>query len=171
MEQPDFSPGFCVNGLIDLRLNTYFSLRFSPGMYFGNRTVRMRDDNNDAWERQDIKSNMVVLPVDLKFASLRYRNYRPYLLTGMMATIDVSKSRPREMLQLKSTDFLLSAGFGCDFYMSYFKLCPEVKFCFGLTDVLKHNRPDFDDNPDGLKFTQSLKKVTTQMVVLTFYFE
>jgi hypothetical protein len=170
-EQPDFSPGFCVNGLIDLRLNTYFSLRFSPGMYFGNRTVRMRDDNNDAWERQDIKSNMVVLPVDLKFASLRYRNYRPYLLTGMMATIDVSKSRPREMLQLKSTDFLLSAGFGCDFYMSYFKLCPEVKFCFGLTDVLKHNRPDFNDNPDGLKFTQSLKKVTTQMVVLTFYFE
>ena len=26
MDQPDYSPGFCVNGLFDLRLNKYFNL-------------------------------------------------------------------------------------------------------------------------------------------------
>lgn len=31
MDQPSLSPGFCVNGLIDLRLNNYFNVRFSPG--------------------------------------------------------------------------------------------------------------------------------------------
>lgn len=171
MEQPDFSPGFCVNGLLDVRLNDYFNVRFTPGMYFGNRVVKMHDTTNDAWQQQNIKSNYVVLPVDLKFSATRYHNVRPYLIGGVMGVFDVSKKRPREFLRLKSTDFMLTAGFGCDIYLPYFKLCPEIKFCFGLSDILKHERPDFEDDPDGMKFTNSLKKATTQMVVLSFYFE
>lgn len=171
MEQPSFSPGFCVTGLVNLRLNTYFSLRFTPGMYFGNRTVIMHDVNSGSREEQDIKSNLVVVPVDVKFSALRYRNARPYLVAGAMATFDVSRRRSREPLQLNTADFLLTAGFGCDFYLPFFKLCPEIKFCFGLTDVLSHDRPDFQDDPDGYKFTHSLKKLTSQMVVLSFYFE
>ena len=171
MEQPDFSPGFCVNGLLDVRLNDYFNVRFTPGMYFGNRVVKMHDTTNDAWQQQNIKSNYVVIPVDLKFSATRYHNVRPYLVGGVMGVCDVSKKRPREFLRLKSTDFMLTAGFGCDIYLPYFKLCPEIKFCFGLSDILKHERPDFEDDPDGMKFTNSLKKATTQMVVLSFYFE
>lgn len=171
MEQPDFSPGFCVNGLLDVRLNDYFNVRLTPGMYFGNRVVKMHDTTNDAWQQQNIKSNYVVIPVDLKFSATRYHNVRPYLVGGVMGVFDVSKKRPREFLRLKSTDFMLTAGFGCDIYLPYFKLCPEIKFCFGLSDILKHERPDFEDDPDGMKFTNSLKKATTQMVVLSFYFE
>ena len=171
MEQPDFSPGFCVNGLLDVRLNDYFNVRLTPGMYFGNRVVKMHDTTNDSWQQQNIKSNYVVIPVDLKFSATRYHNVRPYLVGGVMGVFDVSKKRPREFLRLKSTDFMLTAGFGCDIYLPYFKLCPEIKFCFGLSDILKHERPDFEDDPDGMKFTNSLKKATTQMVVLSFYFE
>ncbi len=57
VEQPDFSPGFCVGGLVDFRLNEWFSLRVSPGIYFGNRSLVMRDYESGAVERQDIKSN------------------------------------------------------------------------------------------------------------------
>jgi len=171
MEQPSFSPGFCVNGLLDVRLNDYFNVRFTPGMYFGNRVVKMHDTTNDAWQQQNIKSNYVVLPVDLKFSATRYHNVRPYLVGGVMGVFDVSKKRPREFLRLKSTDFMLTAGFGCDIYLPYFKLCPEIKFCFGLSDILQHERPDFEDDLDGMKYTNSLKKATTQMVVLSFYFE
>ncbi len=171
MEQPDFSPGFCVNGLFDVRLNDYFNVRFTPGMYFGNRVVKMHDVNNDAWEQQNIKSNYVVLPLDLKFSSTRYHNVRPYLVGGVMGVFDVSKKRPRELLRMKSADFMLTAGFGCDIYLPYFKLSPEIKFCFGLSDILQHNRPDFEDDTASLKFTNSLKKATTRMVVLSFYFE
>lgn len=170
VEQPAFSPGFCVNGLIDFRLNEYFNVRFSPGMYFGNRDIRMYEATTGAEERQNIKSAHIVFPIDLKYSSLRYRNVRPYLVGGIMPTYDVTKKRS-DFIKLKPTDFYLTVGFGCDFYLPYFKFNPEIKFCFGLTDVLDTNRPDLADDPDKLKFTQSLTKATSQMVVLTFYFE
>ncbi len=171
MEQTSFSPGFCVNGLIDFRLSTYFSVRFTPGMYFGNRIIKMRDTTNDTWEKENLKTNFIVLPLDLKFSALRYHNCRPYMVGGAMLALDVSKRRTQDLLQLKSTDMMLTVGFGCDFYMPYFKFCPEIKFCFGLKDVLRHDRPDLDDDPERYKFTKSLAKATTQMVVLSFYFE
>ena len=171
MEQPSYSPGFCVNGLFDLRLNEYFSLRFTPGMYFGNRTIKMRDNISGTIEQQDIKSTYIVMPLDLKYNAIRLHNVRPYMLAGVMPVFDVAKRRNRDLLQLKSSDILLSIGFGCDLYLPYFKFAPEIKFCIGLTDLLQRNRPDLDDDPDRLKFTQSLSKVRQQMVVLTFYFE
>ncbi len=170
MEQPSFSPGFCVNGLIDFRLNDYFSVRFTPGMYFGNKVVKMYDTTGGNHASQNIKSAYVVLPLDLKYSAQRFRNVRPYLTTGVMPTFDVAKKRS-DYLKLKSADFFLTVGLGCDFYLPYFKLNPEIKFCFGLTDVIQHDRPDLVDEPDKLKMTQSLKKATSQMVVLTFYFE
>lgn len=170
VEQPSFSPGFCVNGLFDLRLNDYFNLRVSPGLYFGNRDIRFRDAVSGQEERQNLKSTFIVLPVDIKFSAQRYRNLRPYMVGGVMPAFDVAKKR-RDFLQLNTTDFYLTIGFGCDFYLPYFKLIPEIKFCFGLSDVLRHDRPDLDDDPTQMKYTNSIKKATSQMVVLTFYFE
>jgi len=170
MEQDAFSPGFNVTGLFDLRLNDYFSVRFSPGMYFGNKVVRMLDTTNGTTELQNIKTSYVTIPADVKFAGLRYRNARPYITTGAMLAIDVAKKRS-DFLQMKATDYYLSVGFGCDFYLQYFKFIPEIKFCFGLSDILKHDRPDLADDPGKLKYTQSLQKVTSQMVVVSFYFE
>ncbi|MDE7408213.1 MAG: PorT family protein [Muribaculaceae bacterium] len=170
MEQPSFSPGFSVNALLELRLNTYFSVRFSPGMYFGNRVIKMIDTTNGNRQSQNLKSTFVVLPVDLKFASQRFRNLRPYVTTGIMPAFDVAKRRS-EFLQFNTSDMYLTVGFGVDFYMPYFKFIPELKFCFGLTDVLRHKRPDLADDPDKMKYTMALDKATSQMVVLTFYFE
>lgn len=170
MEQPSFSPGFCVNGLVDFRLNDYFSLRLSPGMYFGNRDIKMLDTTNGNTASQNLKSVYIVAPVDLKFAAQRFRNVRPYLVGGVMPAFDVSKKRS-DYLKLKTFDCYLTVGFGCDFYLPFFKLNPEIKFCFGLADVIQHDRSDLVDDPDRMKITQSLKKATSQMVVLTFYFE
>ena len=170
MEQPDLSPGFCVTGLFNLRLNDYFSVRVTPGMYFGNRIVRFKDTTNGDEAKQDIKSAYLVLPVDLKFSSQRMRNIRPYMVGGIMPAFDVLKKRS-DYLRMKSSDFMVSVGFGCDIYLPYFKLIPELKFCFGLTDVLKHDRPDLVDDPLRLGVSNPVKKATTQMVVLSFYFE
>ena len=169
-EVPGYSPGFCVNVLADLRLHKHFNLRFSPGMYFGNKTVEMRESGSGATQRQDIKSAYVVLPIDLKISGNRYINSRPYVTIGGMGTFDVSKRRS-EPIWLKSSDFYLTLGIGCDFYLPFFKLNPEVKFCFGLSDVLKHDRPDLVDDPETMKITNSLSKIKSNMIVFTFYFE
>ncbi len=170
MDQPSLSPGFCVNGLIDLRLNSYFNVRFTPGMYFGNRDIKMVDTTLGHTESQNIKSAYVVLPVDLKYSAARWRNARPYLTAGVMPTIDVSKKRS-DLLMLNTFDTYLTIGFGCDFYLPFFKFIPELKFCFGLADLIKHDRPDLVEEPDRLAITQSLRKAKSRMVVLTFYFE
>lgn len=170
VEQPGYSPGFCVNGLVDFRLNKYFSLRLTPGMYFGNRDVHMLDLTTGATERQNIKSAYVVVPVDIKYNALRHGNMRPYLSAGVMPAIDVSKRRS-DIFKLKTADAYLSIGLGCDIYLPFFKLSPEIKFCLGLTDQIQHSRPDLADEPEKLKFTESVKKATSKMFVLTFYFE
>ena len=172
-EVPDFSPGFCVNVLGDLRLHKYFNLRLSPGMYFGSKTATMIDYNGGEerkTRRQDIKSAYVVVPLDLKISGDRLGNFRPYATVGAMATFDVSKKRS-EALMFKSADTYLTVGMGVDLYLPFFKLNPEIKFCFGLTDILKHDRPDLVDDTETIKMTQSLSKVKSNMVVLTFYFE
>lgn len=169
-EVPSFSPGFCVNVLGALRLHKYLELRFTPGMYFGSKGVVMRDYDSDLTQRQDVKSAYVALPLDLKISGDRMRNIRPYVTAGMMGAFDISKKRT-ETLLFKSSDAFLSVGMGVDFYLPFFKLNPEIKFCFGLTDILKHDRPDLTDDPETFKMTQALSKVKQNMVVITFYFE
>lgn len=170
VEVPTFDPGICVNVLADLRLHKYFNLRLTPGMYFGSKGAEFRDHVTGTVERQDIKTAYVVVPLDLKISGDRLHNSRPYVTLGAMATFDVSKKRS-DFLQFNTADAYLSVGLGCDFYLPFFKLNPEIKFCFGLTDILRHDRPDLDENPEMYKITQSLAKVKSKMFVLTFYFE
>lgn len=174
-EVPGYDPGFCVNVMADLRLHQYFNLRVSPGMYFGSKRVEMIDYNQtpgalSVHEIQDIKSAYVVVPFDLKISGNRLRDARPYVTAGVMASFDVSKKKS-EYLMFNSADIFLTCGLGCDFYLPFFKLNPEIKFCFGLTDILRHKRPDLVDNPEMMKVTESLAKVKQNMIVLTFYFE
>jgi hypothetical protein len=100
----------------------------------------------------------------------RYHNMRPYFTVGAMYTGDLAKDRS-EHLQLKNSDVMMTVGMGCDFYMSFFKLCPEIKFCFGLKNLLERNRPDLENNPEMMRFTQGVNKIKSNMVVVTFYFE
>ena len=169
-EVPAYSPGFCVNVLADMRISNHINLRCSPGMYFGNKKVHFRNSITGDENTQNIKSNYVVIPVDIKYSATRYKNIRPYVVGGIMGILDVSKKRP-EQLKLRDTDAMLTIGLGCDFYLPYFKLCPELKFCFGLRNLLNTERPDLQDNPDMMKYTQSVSQIKSNMIVLTFYFE
>lgn len=169
VEVPSFSPGISANVLADLRLHPHFNLRVSPGMFFGSKEVVMLSSQGEKL-RQDIKSAYVVVPFDLKMSGERIGNTRPFAVTGVMATFDVGKKRS-ELLQFNTSDLYYTVGFGCDFYHPFFKFVPEIKFCFGLTDILRHERPDLKDNPDMMKITQSLGRVQSNMVLINFYFE
>ena len=170
VEVPGFSPGFNATVLGDLRLHRYLNLRLSPGMYFGSKTVHMLDYNSGEKQIQDMKNAYVVIPIDIKISGDRLHNTRPYFTLGAMGVLDISKKRS-DAIVTKNFDPMLTVGLGCDFYLPFFKLCPEIKFCFGLTDILKHDRPDLDENPAAMQITQSLTKMKSNMVVLSFYFE
>ena len=165
----NYNPGFSVGVLADLRLNTYMSLRAIPTMHFGQNTVRFREQNSGETSKQSLKTTYIAVPVHVKFAAERFNNYRPYVTAGVSPMWNLTVKKQQQLL-LKKFDFMIEVGFGCDFYLPFFKLIPELKFSFSPLDVLKKERNDLLD-ANYLKFTQSVDGVTSKMVTLSLYFE
>ena len=161
--------GFSVGILGDLRLGRYVSLRALPQLQFGSKHLSFRDLSTGEKQSQDMKSTYIGLPIDLKVAAPRFNNYRPYLVGGFSAMYDMTSGKG-DMLRTQPLQAFVQIGLGCDFYLPFFKLNPELKFYFGLSDVLRHHRPDLTE-PAQQIFTQGISKATPGMVVLTFYFE
>ena len=168
-EVPSFSPGFNVGLLCDLYLCPYLNLRFVPTFIFGNKTVSFKGEFTGEEKKTDVKSNYIQVPIELKYSAKRINNYRPYIMMGVAPTFDVSKKRG-DLLRLKTYDTYLEIGLGCDLYFQYFKFIPELKFSFGLHDVLTRKRDDLVD-PSEYKYTASIDRASSKMVILTFYFE
>lgn len=168
-EVDNYSPGFNVGVLAELRLNTYLSLRFVPTLYFGQKRAWFHEQNTGRDTTQVIKSTQMAFPVDLKFAAPRYNNFRPYFVAGVVPSLDLT-TRKHHALLMNGFDCSLEVGMGCDFYLPYFKLIPELKFCFGLANLLKKDRSDLIDS-SLMKYTQALDRARSKMIVLTLYFE
>ena len=164
-----YNPGFSVGVLADLRINNHLALRLVPSLHFGEKQVVFRELNTGNRERQQIKSTYMSCPLDLKLSAERFNNYRPYIMAGVNPMIDLTVKKQRPLL-VKSFDFMVEFGLGCDFYLPFFKLIPELKFCFSLMDVLEKNRSDLLDE-NLKKFTDSVDKAVSKMIVLSFYFE
>ena len=161
--------GFSVGVLGEWRMSRYLALRVLPSLHFGSRHITFRELGMDKYESQDMKSCYVGVPVDLKVAAPRFNNYRPYVLFGVAPMYDLITSK-QSKLRTKPFNLMLETGMGCDLYMPFFKFIPELKFCFGLGNLLQKNRTDITD-PSQLIYTQSVDKASVGMVVLTFYFE
>lgn len=165
----NYNPGFSVGVLGELRLNSHLALRVSPTMHFGQKHVLFHEQLSGRDSTQNLKSSYISLPVDLKIAAPRYNNFRPYFIVGANPMIDLT-TRKHRALRMKPLDSCLEVGMGCDIYLPYFKLNPELKFCFGLADILSKDRSDLIDGT-LMKFTNSLDKARSKMIVLTIYFE
>lgn len=161
--------GFSVGILGDWRITRQLALRVSPGLHFGSKHIGFRNQTDGTRRSQDLKTTYVAVPIDLKIAAPRFNNYRPYLVGGFSAMYDMTNAKG-EMLRTKALQTFVQIGMGCDFYLPFFKLNPELKFYFGLGDVLLHQRAELT-NPEQQIFTQSLSNANSGMVVLTFYFE
>lgn len=166
---PSYNPGFTVGVLADLRLNSQLSLRLLPTLHFGQNTIKFCNAKSGLKESQQVKTTYLAFPLHVKYTAERFNNYRPYLTAGVapMVNLTVKKNRP---ILFKKFDCMFEVGMGCDFYLPFFKLIPELKFAFSLTDVLEKNRKDLTDDND-LKFTRSVDKVVSKMIVLSLYFE
>jgi len=177
-EGPNYEPGFCVGILGELRINSHLALRVIPTMHFGTKNFQFRNQKQTENEEgalthekqyQSMKSTYIMVPVDVKFSAQRFNNYRPYMMVGLAPALDLTIKRGQNIL-LKRFDCYLEAGLGCDFYAPWFKFIPEVKFCYGLANIVNKNRSDLTD-ASKLIFTNSLDGGHSKMVVITFYFE
>ena len=60
---------------------------------------------------------------------------------------------------------------GCDFYLPYFKLRPELKFMFSLINSLDTTHPDKLKDATLQPYARAVSQTQSKMIVLTFYFE
>ncbi|MDD4514315.1 porin family protein [Massilibacteroides sp.] len=168
-EVPSYSPGFSVGVIGDMFMNPYMNLRFTPSLHFGDKKITYIEQSTQETFTTDVRSSYLSFPLGVKYTAVRLNNYRPYLYGGVYGAFDLGRKKGNPIL-LKGADFGVEIGFGCDLYLPYFKLCPELKFSFGLVDLLEKNREDLNDT-ETIKYTNALSKATSRMIVLTFNFE
>lgn len=171
-----WNPGISVGVVADMRLSNHLNLRVTPTMHFGSKHLTFRDLDNvnengvARTETQELKNTYLSIPVDLKFSSKRCNNYRPYIMAGINPMINLT-SKDQDIIQLKRFDTMIEVGFGCDLYLPFFKLIPELKFCYSLTNSLdKSHASQLKD--DALKeMASAVRACHSKMIVLSFYFE
>ena len=163
------SPGFSVGVLGEWKLNKYMALRLIPSLHFGSKHITFVNQKDGETQSQDMKSTYISTPFDLKVSAPRFNNYRPYVMAGVQPMYDLSSSKHTK-LKLKPMNMMLEVGMGCDFYLPFFKLIPELKFCFGLGNILDKKRTDLTDSKQRI-FTEGISSATANMFVLSFYFE
>ena len=175
-DQDNWTPGFSVGVLADQRLSKHFSLRLAPTMHFGAKHLvfrhlnRLDPDGLILEQRQDMKNTYIALPINLKFSAERFNNYRPYIIGGINPMINLT-SKSQDIIQLKRYDTMVEIGLGCDFYLPFFKLIPELKFSYSLIDALDKGHADELTDANQRIYTNSVSAGHAKMITLTFYFE
>ncbi|MDR0686656.1 MAG: PorT family protein [Dysgonamonadaceae bacterium] len=166
---PDYSPGFSVGMISDLFLNPYMNLRFTPSLSFGDKVFEFVNPSSGEAFKSTVRSNYLMLPVDLKFRSFRLNNYRPYVVAGAYSVLDLSLKKDDPIL-LKPMDYGLTIGIGSDFYLPFVKIAPEIRFCFGLGNIIEKDRSDLT-NYDLIKYTNAITRGVSRMIIFTVNFE
>jgi len=168
-ELPYYNPGFSVGVIGDLFLNPYMNLRAIPTIHFGDKTIVFKETASEEEKRISLRSNYLDVPLNIKISSMRMNNCRPYIIGGAYGAIELGQKKGN-LLLLKPIDYGVEFGLGCTFYLPYFRLAPEIKFKFGLPDILEKNRVDLANEQDKI-FTNALSKATSRLIVFTFNFE
>lgn len=176
VDQDRWDPGFQVGVLGEARLGTHFALRVAPMMMFGNRHLtflnfKKPDENGGPTEvRQNLKSVYIAGVVDLIFSAKRFNNHRPYVLAGITPMLNLT-SRDNDYLRLNKSDLFVSVGLGCDMYLPFFKLRPELKLMYGITNSLDKDHAHQMKDVNMLPYSYSVDKTSSKMICLSFYFE
>lgn len=168
-ECPYVNPAFCVGLLGDMALTENLSVRCTPMLYFISRNISFRNYISEATVSQDLKSCNLEIPLSLKVATKRLNNYRPYMLVGANISYDLSKEKETPIV-FNHVDYGIHIALGCDTYLPFFKLCPELRFNLGLADMIDHERKGLKDE-NLMQYTNAISKARNKSISLIFYFE
>ena len=153
-DQDRWDEGFHVGVLGETRLNEMFQFRLAPALYFGSRHISFH--NMDTTAPDSLLS--------------RTQNMKTVYMAGLNPTINL-RGKNDDYIRLKRYDLFLEAGIGCDFYLPFFKLRPELKFMYSLTNSFDRNHASQLKDKTVLPYAMSVNKAHSKLIVLTFHFE
>ena len=110
--------------------------------------------------------------IDILKASLESEKEQQAALASELKAVQENvEAKDQDIVQLKRYDTMVEIGVGCDLYLPFFKLIPELKFCFSLTDALDKNHASQLKDETAKLMANSVRAGHAKMIVLTFYFE
>ena len=165
--------GFAIGFLARFSITDNLEVRTTPTLVFADRTVNYQYRTQDlAPDRSEIVSTtQAEFPLELKLKSNRIGNFRAYVLGGAKYVYGIgsqSKQNENDLAplerKLKNVRNFSSyvAGFGCDIYLEYFKLSPEIKLSNSFTNVLY---------PENHPYAGPLEKLYLHSIMFSLFFE
>ncbi len=126
------STGFNVGLIGNLKLSNNLDLRIEPGVNFNNYGVRATYSG----DVEEVNSTYVHVPLLLKFNANRLNNFRPFVVGGASASINLSSNElnPEASIRTTTYNYYYEIGVGVDLYFYYFKLSPSLRGLFGIND-------------------------------------
>ena len=174
-------PGINIHAIANLRLAEYFDLRALPGISFGERyiyfvnTLPVDTSRFYPYKNYKVESSYLEFPLLVKYKSKRLNNFRPYLIGGANLRYDLAVKREydieEQLIMIHPFDLYGEIGFGMDFYLTYFKLGTEIKYSFGLTNILDTQDKHGELPVEFEKYTNVIDRITSHMVIISFHFE
>lgn len=161
--------GFNINIVGNYNLNKYVSIRFLPGLNFGQRNMEYVLYNGQKFTTKvmEIESTYLDFPIYFQLKAARLNNFRMYLLGGLSYKFDLSSQKKiadedKPKIRFRPNIYSYEVGVGTDFFLEYFKFAIEAKFTFGINNVI-----EYDDS----QFTSSMESLTPKMFSITMLFE
>ena len=165
--------GFALGFLARYSVNDNLEIRTVPTLVFADRTVSYKYVSQDlaADNDQVVSTTQAEFPLELKLKSNRLGNFRLYMLGGVKYAFGIGKQGKANEQDLAPLDRKLKnlrnfssyeAGFGCDIYLEYFKLSPEIKLSNSFGNIL---------SPENHPYATPLDKLYLRNIVFSLIFE
>ena len=157
--------GFVISIVSNMRIGDYCDLRFIPSLSFGDRALLYsvetyyHSDTTIFNLTKKVPSTYINFPLEFRYKSDRYNNFRTYAMAGVQYTMDLAsqakkreqKNADQKIVKINANDFYAEAGVGFEFYNEWFKFGMELKMMYGMSDVLKREHNIYTDDIASLK--------------------
>jgi len=163
---PSGAAGFKLGFVVDYHFNDVLDVRLNPTVSFNQLKVDYRFTSGD--KTQSLSDpTFVEMPIMLKYKSIRRENTRMYVLAGINPAFRVSGNKEKndetERLLLKNFNFSIEFGAGFDLYQTLFKFSPEVRYSWGLLDMIDKSEPN--------RFTIPIERLAIHTITFYITFE
>ncbi len=158
--------GFKISFISNFRMLQYLDFRALVTVGFYENKLRYRSITGNTLEEL-VDATMVEIPLLFKYRSVRRENIGMYLIGGITPAIEArgkdDKAEARERLLTQSRTLAVEAGVGFDLYYPLFKFSPEIRYSWGLTNILLTEEEN--------RFNAGLKRITPHNITIYITFE
>lgn len=160
-------PGFNLGIVTNIKMGENFDLRFLlPTLSFADRRLEYKLTTGET-ELKKLESVFLEFPIHIRYKSKPYKDIRVFVVGGVKYSMDLasnSKARKAEnLLKISAHDLVGEIGLGFQIFFPYFILSPEMKFSFGMLNILQRD--------EALIYSSSIDKLFSRGFSISLHFE